>query len=130
MLFQKDLGRVTLPYVRVVPRTSTFDANLSLPGVAVSIRGTSRRMILIDSIMPLRRIAGFATPADGPRSKAVSSFTGWWLYVVIITLFQVKIDFFNNELSLLVLLTMLVRLGVGPANHGIASSTEYVTHAM
>ena len=87
-------------------------------------------MVLVDGFMSLRRDARFAAPADGARSKAISSFTSRRLHVKVITLLQVKIDFFNNELTLLVLLTVLVRFCVRPANHGVASFTKYVTNAM
>lgn len=41
-----------------------------------------------------------------------------------------KVDLFHNELSLLVFLAGFVGLGVGPANHGLASFAKDVTDAV
>lgn len=57
------------------------------------------------------------SPADGSCPESILALTCWRRYIIIVTLFQMQVDLFDNELSLLVLLTVFVCPGIRPSNH-------------
>lgn len=50
--------------------------------------------------------------------------------LVVVALFQVKIDLFNYEFAFLILLAGLVGSEIGPTNHAFATFAENVAHSM
>lgn len=72
----------------------------------------------------------FTTPAHGTFSPPVVAFSCRVGNSVVRTLFQMKIDFLNDEFSFLVFLAGLVRFTVRPSYHAIAPLTKNITDDM
>lgn len=49
---------------------------------------------------------------------------------IVLTLLKVKVDLFDNEFALLVLLTTLICLSISPSNQCLASFTKDITHTV
>lgn len=54
------------------------------------------------------------------------AFASRMRHIVVVALFQVKVDLFDDELALLVLLAHLVRLDVSPSHHILTPFAEDV----
>lgn len=67
-----------------------------------------------------------APPTHAPHPPLIPPFPRRMSNIVIIALFQMQIDFLDDEFSLLVLLTGFVGLDVGPADAVIAAFAEDV----
>jgi hypothetical protein len=72
----------------------------------------------------------FAAPAYGSFSPSIPAFSSRMTNFVVVTFFNVQVDFFNDELALLVLLARFIRFRIGPSDHAFATSTKNVRYAV
>ena len=70
-----------------------------------------------------------APPAHRSLSPAISTLTSWMAHIVV-GLFHVEIDLFDDKFALLVLLARFVCPGICPTHHCLASLAKYVAHTV
>ena len=70
------------------------------------------------------------SPADGSCPKSILALACWRCYIVIVTLFQMQVDLFDNELPLLVFLTAFVCPGIRPSYHALTPLAKDIIDTM
>jgi hypothetical protein len=108
-------------------------SNETIVSNSPSTIGQLGRPVLVDNGGTPRsalRTRAFTPPAYGSFPPAIGPFSSRWSNVVMVALFQVKINLFNNELALLVLLTLRVGLLIGPSDQILAALAKDVTYSV
>jgi len=70
-----------------------------------------------------------APPAHRSLSPAIPTLASWVVHIVV-GLFHVKVDLFDDEFSLLVLLARFICPCIGPTDHCLTTLAKYVAHTV